>query len=62
MGACQGRICGDTAAALIAARTGDRVKVGQYTARLPLRPIPVAPIVADFDYEARVPPPVVVPA
>lgn len=62
MGPCQGRICGDTAAALIAARTGDRAKVGQHTARLPLRPIPVAPIVAGFDYEARVPPPVVVPA
>ncbi|MCC7427407.1 MAG: FAD-dependent oxidoreductase [Alphaproteobacteria bacterium] len=61
MGPCQGRICADAAATLIAARTGDREAVGQHTARLPLRPLPIAPLVEGFDYEAEVAPPLLVP-
>ena len=61
MGPCQGRYCSETAAELIAARTGDRARAGQLTARFPLRPLAVHQLVADFDYEQHVPPPALVP-
>ena len=53
MGPCGGRICEDSAAALIAAATGrSRQSVGQGTARPPLRPVPLAAICGAFDYAA----------
>lgn len=61
MGPCQGRYCSETAAALIAAKSGDRVGAGQLTARFPLRPVPVHQLVQNFDYEQHVPPPAAVP-
>jgi thioredoxin reductase/bacterioferritin-associated ferredoxin len=50
MGPCQGRMCGDVTAELLATRVGDRDAVGSFTARPPLRPVPFADIVGDFDY------------
>jgi NAD(P)H-nitrite reductase large subunit len=50
MGACQGRICGEAAAELLAARVGNRTAVGCFTARLPLRPLPLQDLLGDFDY------------
>jgi bacterioferritin-associated ferredoxin len=61
MGPCQGRYCSETAAELIAAKTGDRAGAGQLTARFPLRPVPVHQLVQNFDYEQHVPPPALVP-
>src|SRR5262249_31390297 len=53
MGPCGGRVCEDTAAALIAARTGVAIEtIGQGTARPPLRPVPLAPLSGSFDYAA----------
>jgi thioredoxin reductase/bacterioferritin-associated ferredoxin len=61
MGPCQGRSCGDVAGELIAlnlvktGRAGDmdaaRHRVGQWTGRTPLRPIPVADLVGTFSYD-----------
>ncbi len=51
MGPCGGRICEDSAAALIARRTGKPLEaIGQGTARPPLRPVPLALIAGEFDY------------
>ncbi len=57
MGPCQGRMCGDAAAELLAlrlARGGDvdaaRRAVGQWTGRTPLRPVPLDALVGTFDY------------
>jgi bacterioferritin-associated ferredoxin len=50
MGPCQGRMCGDVAAELLAARVGGREAVGAFTARPPLRPVPFDELVGDFDY------------
>lgn len=50
MGPCQGRVCGDVVAELVAARVGSRERAGQYTARLPLRPLPMAELIGEFDY------------
>jgi hypothetical protein len=61
MGPCQGRYCSETAAELIAAKTGDRARAGQLTARFPLRPVAVHQLVEGFDYERHVPPPALVP-
>ena len=61
MGPCQGRYCSETAAALIAAKTGDRNRAGQLTARFPLRPVAVHQLVQNFDYDRHVPPPAAVP-
>ncbi|TNC10046.1 FAD-dependent oxidoreductase [Methylobacterium terricola] len=50
MGPCQGRMCGDVAAELVAARVGPREAVGSFTARPPLRPIGFDELMGDFDY------------
>ncbi|MFH6781999.1 MULTISPECIES: (2Fe-2S)-binding protein [Methylobacterium] len=50
MGPCQGRLCGDVAAELLAARVGTREAVGAFTARPPLRPIGFDELMGDFDY------------
>jgi pyruvate/2-oxoglutarate dehydrogenase complex dihydrolipoamide dehydrogenase (E3) component len=52
MGTCQGRICGEAAAELLAGRVGDgdRTRVGCFTSRLPLRPLPLRDVLGDFDY------------
>jgi NAD(P)H-nitrite reductase large subunit len=53
MGPCGGRICEDTAAALIGAATGlSRKEIGQGSPRPPLRPVPLAAIAGEFDYFA----------
>ncbi|HWK43471.1 MAG TPA: NAD(P)/FAD-dependent oxidoreductase [Stellaceae bacterium] len=50
MGPCQGRMCGDTAGALMALRVGDRESAGQFTGRPPLRPIPIDLLTGTYDY------------
>ena len=51
MGPCQGRMCGDVAAELLAqARGVSRKAVGYWTGRPPLRPVPLADLVGAFDY------------
>jgi NADPH-dependent 2,4-dienoyl-CoA reductase/sulfur reductase-like enzyme len=50
MGPCQGRVCGEAAAELVAARVGGREKAGFATGRLPLRPVPMAALLGEFDY------------
>jgi bacterioferritin-associated ferredoxin len=52
MGPCQGRMCGDTAAKLVAARVGGRDKAGAWTARVPIRPVVLSDIAPAADYEA----------
>ncbi|MEQ9813694.1 MAG: NAD(P)/FAD-dependent oxidoreductase [Azospirillaceae bacterium] len=52
MGPCQGRMCGDAAATLIAsASRTDRSAVGQWTARAPIRPVQLADMVGEYDYD-----------
>ena len=51
MGPCQGRMCGDVAAELLAqSRKVARQTVGYWTGRPPLRPVPLADLVGSFDY------------
>lgn len=50
MGPCQGRMCGDVIAELLAARTGDRAALGAMTMRPPLRPVPLEALLGDFTY------------
>ena len=51
MGPCQGRMCGDAAGALLANARGVGVAdLGFATGRIPLRPVPMASILGDFDY------------
>lgn len=50
MGSCQGRVCGDVVAELVASQVGSRERAGQYTARLPLRPLPMAELTGAFEY------------
>ncbi len=51
MGPCQGRMCGDVAGEILAQSRGvPREAVGFWTARPPLRPVPVDEIIGDFDY------------
>ena len=63
MGPCQGRICGDVVAELLAGRiAGDpdegRRTVGQWTGRVPLRPVPMDDLVGRFEYgDIPIPPP-----
>ena len=53
MGPCGGRSCEDTAALLIAARTGcTREAIGQATGRPPLRPVPLHSLAGAFDFDA----------
>lgn len=52
MGPCGGRVCGEAAAMLIEAATGrSREAIGQPSARPPLRPVPLAAITGEFDYD-----------
>ncbi len=51
MGPCQGRICGEAVATLLAERAGGREQVGLWTGRAPIRPVPVADLVGDVAYE-----------
>ena len=51
MGPCQGRICGETVASLLAKHVGDREQVGMWTGRAPLRPVPVDEMIGDVAYE-----------
>ncbi|WP_420391678.1 NAD(P)/FAD-dependent oxidoreductase [Acuticoccus sp.] len=68
MGPCQGRMCADVAAELLAvalagrtdatAVDAARVLVGQWTGRTPLRPVPLEDLVGDYTYaDIPVPPP-----
>ena len=68
MGPCQGRYCGDIAGELLAlgrANSADeikvdraRAKVGCWTARVPVRPVPFDQMIGSFGYEdIPVPPP-----
>ncbi len=51
MGPCQGRMCGDVAAELLAqSREVPRQAVGYWTGRPPLRPVPLADLVGSFEY------------
>jgi NADPH-dependent 2,4-dienoyl-CoA reductase/sulfur reductase-like enzyme len=50
MGPCQGRVCGDAAAELVAMRVGGRERAGFATGRLPLRPVPMEAVLGEFDY------------
>ena len=50
MGPCQGRVCGEAAAELVAARVGGREHAGFATGRLPLRPLPMEALLGAFDY------------
>jgi len=50
MGPCQGRVCGEAAAELLALRVGDRARVGCFTSRPPLRPVPLRDLLGEFDY------------
>jgi NADPH-dependent 2,4-dienoyl-CoA reductase/sulfur reductase-like enzyme len=60
MGPCQGRICGETAAELVALHVGGRERAGFATGRLPLRPVAMASLLGDFDY-ADIPVPAAAP-
>ena len=51
MGPCQGRMCGEVAAWLLALRLGvPRGAVGSFTARPPLRPVAIGDLVGTFSY------------
>ena len=51
MGPCLGRMCGETAASLVAARVGGREQAGLWTARAPIRPIDLEALYGDLAYE-----------
>jgi thioredoxin reductase/bacterioferritin-associated ferredoxin len=52
MGPCQGRMCGDTAAELVAQAAGiPRAMAGIWTARTPLRIVPLAGLLGDYSYD-----------
>ncbi len=52
MGPCQGRMCGEAAAELIAiAGAVSREAAGQWTARAPLRPLPVTSLIGTYRYD-----------
>lgn len=52
MGPCQGRMCGEVAASLLASRLGiERADVGQFTARPPLRPVAIGELTGSFSYD-----------
>jgi thioredoxin reductase/bacterioferritin-associated ferredoxin len=58
MGPCQGRLCGEAAAELVACQVGGREAAGLPTGRVPLRPVPMAALLGDFAYaDIPVPPP-----
>lgn len=51
MGPCQGRMCGEAAAELVAAGAGGRERAGQWTARPPIYPVPMEALVGAFTYD-----------
>lgn len=62
MGPCQGRSCGEAAAEIMAAETGlSREQVGIWTARAPLRPMPLASALGEYEYD-DIPKPPLLPA
>lgn len=51
MGPCQGRMCGDAAAEIVALAAGiAREEAGSWTARTPLRTVPLASLLGDYSY------------
>lgn len=50
MGPCGGRMCAEAASALMECKGIDRVRIGQFTARPPLRPISLGAVTGDFEY------------
>lgn len=60
MGPCQGRMCGETAAILLARQVGSREAVGYWTGRPPLRPVALADLLGQFAY-SEIPVPVPAP-
>jgi len=50
MGPCQGRMCGEIAATLVAQRVGGRENAGIFTARAPIRPVPLSALAGEYDY------------
>jgi thioredoxin reductase/bacterioferritin-associated ferredoxin len=50
MGPCQGRMCGETAAELLARHLGSREAAGYWTGRPPLRPVALADLLGEFAY------------
>jgi bacterioferritin-associated ferredoxin len=50
MGPCQGRMCGDVAAELLAQLAGGRDAVGYWTGRPPLRPVNLNELIGSFTY------------
>ncbi|WNJ91797.1 NAD(P)/FAD-dependent oxidoreductase [Bosea sp. 685] len=50
MGPCQGRMCGDVTAELLAGKLGSREQAGYWTGRPPLRPVPLDALMGAFDY------------
>lgn len=50
MGPCQGKICGEAVASLVAEHVGSRQAAGMFTARPPLRPLPTEALIGTFDY------------
>jgi NADPH-dependent 2,4-dienoyl-CoA reductase/sulfur reductase-like enzyme len=62
MGPCQGRMCGEAAAELVALASGrERTAAGQWTARAPLLPVPMATMVGTYTYD-DIPKPTPAPA
>jgi NADPH-dependent 2,4-dienoyl-CoA reductase/sulfur reductase-like enzyme len=60
MGPCQGRLCGEAAAELVALQAAGRERVGFATGRLPLRPVAMDALLGEFDY-ADIPVPAAAP-
>lgn len=50
MGPCGGRVCGEAAASLMQCHGIERTRIGQFTARPPLRPISLGDVTGDFEY------------
>lgn len=51
MGPCQGRVCGDTVAAIASRYLGGRNAVGSWSPRVPLLPLPMEDVVGSFSYD-----------
>jgi hypothetical protein len=43
-------MCGDTTARLVADKVGGREKAGSWTARVPIRPVPMEYLIGDYEY------------
>ena len=51
MGPCQGRMCHDAAAGLLALQLGSREAAGSWSMRPPLRPVPLEALLGQFTYD-----------